>query len=334
MAINALKLGIIACILSLAIACMSSSNDLRRDLAQQSRRNNLGVITVTNNGWHGFDFERKHHEGLLTRWLSNPRLAPDGKAFVAVEENGSASAIVLVDFTDGRVVSLDADIRARVLALSPDRTRIAFAGSFRRHHTSTRSTASDWTYGLHYGSLTSVESIELGIETTHGMADDWGGLGTYGLSWCPDNRSIVFSQNGSIVLFDTADRSRRTIASGVNPSCAPSGSWIAYKSREESAALISPDGHTSKVLMNGRTIAWGVQWSPDSRYLLFDQDTLGFRHFSVYRLADGAVTDAYWPFGAEFVRDWGWAFLPKGNIDILLPPMADATHSGVQRVRH
>lgn len=314
----------------------SAEGDLRSELAARTARDDLCLLfrgsggdltgfTFTEEGPRHVHIPRQERNGL---WASD--LTPDPRAIVGVLGRGG---VALIDF-DQRILSrLDADIWVRQLAISPNRQKVAFVGIYKPAGNGKLATFRNGglsTYGIHIAVLGSPESISLlvpapeQLRTARGrqaQEQAWGAVGRALVSWSGDNRHLIYDLDARIYSYDSVTKLTALIGAGRHPQCSPDGKWIAFQSLDGAASLMNMEGRSQTVLMGGKRLFYGLKWSPDSQYLLFDEQTswkdrltafkfLGFGRFSIYRMTDGAVAPVCWTFGDIDVRNYGWAYCP------------------------
>ncbi|MCC6693995.1 MAG: PD40 domain-containing protein [Candidatus Hydrogenedentes bacterium] len=110
------------------------------------------------------------------------------------------------------------------------------------------------------------------------------------LGWSADNKELVVSLDGQVRVYRRRTGAHRVLADGTHPSWSPDGRWIAFQPRQGKAALINVTTGSRKDILSNREILYGMQWSPDSRYLLYcdrQRHIWGDTSLGVYRLKDG-----------------------------------------------
>jgi hypothetical protein len=91
-----------------------------------------------------------------------------------------------------------------------------------------------------------------------------------GLSWAPDGRRVAIGYDkppaDELVVYDLQERTRTTIAPGLDPAWSPDGALIAFAGRRHPGIhTVAPDGTGLRRITSGERPAW----SPDSRMLAF-----------------------------------------------------------------
>ena len=123
------------------------------------------------------------------------------------------------------------------------------------------------------------------------------GWGTFGLEadWSPDGQSLVYEVRGQIYLYDTSNSTSKPLVRGRSPSWSPQGRWIAYRSPEDIASLITADGDPQTWPGGARKTGVAIRWSPDGKYIALPEvvqnpvPLIGaYYHLNVCRILDGA----------------------------------------------
>ena len=132
------------------------------------------------------------------------------------------------------------------------------------------------------------------------------------IGWSPDSQRVVLSIGGEVRIYELASRRYRAIGRGVNPSWSPDGSTIAWVGRNQHGVLFEIETGKESEILGRENVLFGMQWSPDSRYLLACVRQLhlfGDTVLMVVRARDGAYTDVL-ELGLGWTnRDFGWVFL-------------------------
>ncbi len=164
-------------------------------------------------------------------------------------------------------------INVRTARASPDGKSVAFFGTYKPPDSGMLNGTNDqskWVTGLMYSSRGTGVNV---VFTTPTRTLPEYPIGS--ISWSPDGRAFVYDYEGKIHIFDLSAKSSRVITSGSNPDWSPDGRWIAFRSQDGLAYAVDPVTERSQDLFGHRPIMAGVRWSPDSRYVMFDEK-LGF----------------------------------------------------------
>jgi hypothetical protein len=93
--------------------------------------------------------------------------------------------------------------------------------------------------------------------------------------WSPDDKQIVYSIRsrggqgpGTIWIYDTVDRSSRSLTSGDSPTWSPDGKWIAFRNGDAYFA-VTPLGKDQKMLFKKPEPSTGLLWCPDQTLVAY-----------------------------------------------------------------
>lgn len=130
--------------------------------------------------------------------------------------------------------------------------------------------------------------------------------------WSPDDRQVVFGNDGSVQLTEIGKDELRILARGTKPTWSPDGNWIAFHDGNSFYA-IRPSGTGKRKLFHKTRAVSALFWSPDSRFVAYVHADffaldVEFYHLMVRRLEDGAedwVAD-----GVECCISYQWVTNP------------------------
>lgn len=280
----------LAAIAGLAGCGLSDDASTRANLRVESARQGLALV-----GTRGkliavvpFDGPERYFESEL----GNPLTVAFGRGGRMVAWYGAS----VWNAEDLIVTSINGDVVAKARApargflpgaLNEDSGLLQFVGSM----PDTRRSG-----GLYWASL---DLSRIGFIDSLGPGDSPFG------DWSPDGRTLVYAKDRVVYVFDMSRRLSSRLAEGLDPTWAPNGRWISFRSL---------DGQASLMTVNGRRVAWPVgahkalgpiRWTPDGRYVSFPeaepQPSLPFGAYYrlvVCRVGDGRAITAR-KFGAE-----------------------------------
>ena len=86
--------------------------------------------------------------------------------------------------------------------------------------------------------------------------------------WSPDGVKLVYTENGTVNVYDTTTKTSLHLADGDSATWSPNGKWVAV-SRKDSYSLIDPATREDKLLFKQKNAFTPLWWSPDSQYVAY-----------------------------------------------------------------
>jgi len=282
------------------LVCSAQSN-FESELAEQSKKSGLGILATTSTDgtmpvmyfdetWGKIDCCRKFTQTWVVagaRYLIT--LDSSNSLWRPTEPASWGQNAIIFDLNGIEQRRFPSWIRANYVAVSSDRKMIAFRGNGGLPPGSHPPPTS----GLLFGSVDStsfqqVFSLPAGGRLTPPPDER---AETFG--WSPDARSLVYSKDEAVYIYDLQQRASRLLAKGRNPLWSPDGSTISYRGPNREAMLVDVNGRNRRNILSGQKIHYALHWSPDSRYLLLSLFTeergVRWGQLCVYRLKDGAL---------------------------------------------
>jgi Tol biopolymer transport system component len=283
-----------------------AQNDLARELRNKSIERGLALSRVRGNLVDVIPFDGDRISCVWRRPVYSASFSSDGAKVIVVDGKG-----VTIQRIDGSIVSTAGVMFPNIQPwLSPDGKQLLFQTS--------HLTSSPTPSGYFFTTIGSdqVEIIESEIAKS-GLA---AGLPS-SAGWSTDNRTVVYAHDGQIIKLDLRSKHKVVLGRGTNPTWSPDNKWIAYKTEDGSARLVTPDGLTQTDLLKGRRILGYLHWSPDSEYLMYGEEShpslLEFftvpagstSRLSIYRVRDGVILPVHWfgPLGGSDIG-FGWLY--------------------------
>jgi len=157
-------------------------------------------------------------------------------------------------------------VNAITIAVSPDGQRIAYVGVPKG--------ISEAELGLYIGDFDSPDVKRIFSFDSDDPRLNGSGSGSMKstLDWSPDAATLLFSQDGTITVFDANTGLSRKIAAGGSARWSPSGEQISFVAlpRLEASLLEWSTGKVSAI-DPGFKIPGAMEWSPDGKYLLIPE---------------------------------------------------------------
>jgi len=139
--------------------------------------------------------------------------------------------------------------------------------------------------------------------------------------WSPDDKQIVYSirshggqEPGTIWVYDTVDRSSRSLTLGDSPTWSPDGKWIAFRNGD-AYFTVNPLGKSEKMLFKRREPSTGLLWSPDQRFVAY-YSKIGFLEGGWHTWEAGGLRIRRLEDDAEYSSSFGFS----GEAEWMLDP--------------
>ena len=291
-----------AVLLLLSVAGLSRRPSLAEELTRRSAGDGLALISIQNNSiwlkaFDGSPGTIRNPRDLSRLWLSEGgEVAVWGiQGPLYRKESPVCPSPAIVESIDGHQIwQLPGDLSAATMSVSSDGRRVAFYGTFKPPCTCdiTPGNRSMWVTGLQYvdratGVVNLVPNVSEGLSS---------------ISWAPDGNSFAYDSERHVFVYDVVTRSRRRVADGSTPAFSPDGQWLTYRSVTSQATMLDRKNGKTSIILGGKTILWGIHWSPDSHYIMVAENrTLAYdvlhgglfddrtRKMVFYRIEDGGV---------------------------------------------
>jgi dipeptidyl aminopeptidase/acylaminoacyl peptidase len=189
--------------------------------------------------------------------------------------------VVVMDTRNAVLARSEIRIWPADVSLSPDERRFAFVGVLQGGQQ-----GDQCLYVAGFGKGEAQKLMNVTRPTSH---DGYQVHTT--VDWSPDGNSLVFNNEGAVLLVDSGTGSSRKIADGSAPLWSPSGDWISFITPDREAALLNVSSGESRRIDAGRKTGTPIEWSPDGEYLLIlegEGSHVPFGCLWVYRVSDGA----------------------------------------------
>jgi len=238
--------------------------------------------------------------------------SPDGKAVIGLarktvhEDNSPYNIVLSGPFGKGTVYSVGGFSNVATISVSPNNQLVALVatnqiGRFR---------------GLQILDLTDPEPARNAREIQRGD-----GMDTY-LAWSAGSRSLMYSAQGEVRIFELPTGKERRYGPGRMPGWSPDGRWISWIADKKTLVVSESVGRTRRVVRTRREFRSGAIWAPDSTRFIIDEDwpskhrpesCLGNSRLVEYSVDDLVGKPLWNPCGLKpqlfgFIDDWvAWA---------------------------
>jgi Tol biopolymer transport system component len=195
----------------------------------------------------------------------SPVWSPNGESIVfATTREGHALAMAKADGSGERRLIAGP---FQAWSISPNWVHVAWADSNRRH----------------------VSRLD-GSNDHVVVAAGWVG----GLSWAPDSMRLAFTAEGAVHTVGADGSAPRRLVEGSSPAWSPDDASIAFVTRDQDIALISPGGGNIRPLVAEPGAQRAPSWSPDGLRLAFVTQIVAGKPFTPgVVLADGGQSRVY-----------------------------------------
>ena len=223
----------------------------------------------------------------------SPVWSPDGGSIVfATTREGHALALVKADGSGERRL-IEGPFQA--WSISPDWLHVAWADSNK----------------LHVSRLDGSDDHVL-------VAAGWVG----GLSWSPDSLRLAFAADGAVHTVAANGIGQQRLVDGDSPAWSPDGASIAFVTRDQDIALISPGGGSVRPLVAEPGTQRFPIWSPDGLRLAFVTQIAAGQPFTAAVVPVGGGPSRV--YSAPLVENIGTlAWMPDGR------SLLGATNAGI-----
>lgn len=130
------------------------------------------------------------------------------------------------------------------------------------------------------------------------------------ISLSPDAIYATLSFADEVRVYDTRDLTFRKVGIGLNATWSPNGRFIAFRHRAGGASLYDVVSGSFSKILSGRKVLGRLDWSPDSKFLLFSEpfDSLpcSSTRIVIYRVQDGTTAVVLSPCFGVTNEDFGW----------------------------
>lgn len=188
--------------------------------------------------------------------------------------------VTLLDPEGNLIMRSIVHVKAERVSVSPDEKRFAFIGHPRGH------TPLDFgVYVADFQEPAARKVLSVAISNDPNITSGWS------IDWSPDNRTLLLSNNGAILLVDSQTTQLRKIADGSSGRWSPAGDWITYTTRDLKRVLLNASTGESRIIDPSHGGVGPLEWSPDGEYLLIPESKgshVPFGCLWVYRISDRA----------------------------------------------
>ena len=294
-----------------------AESNLEVELAQQSNRLGLGIITTmpSSGTFPVRYFDKTWEQVHCCGRISQTWVAIGGRSLITIDSSSSISHpgdpqawgrnVFLSDLKGVEQRRLPSWIQGSFVAVSSDGKMIAFRGVGGLPPGSVPRPER----GLSYGPIDGTTFSKVYSLADSGRSSPSGDERAETLAWSPDARALVYSRDGTIYVYELKQGSPRSLAKGSNPQWSPDGKTISYRGPNHEAMLVNVNGRSVRQILADRKVHYALRWSPVGGYLLLslrtEKNGVRLGQLCVYRLSDGAMLKLEEPgLGDGFGQDW------------------------------
>lgn len=297
-------------LLLLCCGCNSSGRQLQQELEQQLKTEGLAIAVAPHGAGYVrlYGFDGRLIRGFGLRTFPLVCIASSGRMLVAEGENAVFGLSLAGDIVwEERRRRGQDRLGCGNIVLSPDGQLLAYRLE--------RRAPADWAVSQPKGGppVAQYRIGEVAGPAGETIIAEGSNDNSEMMGWSPDSGELVYSLEGQVRIYNRRSRTHRVVTRGLNPTWSPDGHWIAYQPAKGSAALHELETGRRLEVLPDEEILYGMQWSPDSQYLMLgwkQRHVWGDQVVGIFRPIDAAKLTVLKFYDAGSNRDMGWVFLP------------------------